>query len=78
MTDLAKAHRELLELRNHMHQSTVNELEYLYRRLQLLIDIMQPMRQSSPGHIKYKLSYISKKIDLAGKAIGMALDKIDE
>ena len=66
------------ELKDYMHQSVLDELEYLDRRLQRLIDVLAPLRQSAPGHVKYKLSYISRKVDLAGKAIGMALDKINE
>lgn len=78
MTDIHRDQANLTELRQHLYQSTIHELEYLDRRLQALIDVLEPLRQSAPGNIKYKLSYISKKVDLAGKAIGMALDKIDE
>jgi len=61
-----------------MNKSIISELEYLDRRLQLLIDVIAPIRQAAPGNEKQVISYVSKKIDVAGKAIGMALERISE
>lgn len=51
------------------------DLQLLDNQLQRLIDKLIPLRQSSPDKQLY--SYVSKKADMAGKAVGMALDKIN-
>jgi len=58
-------------------QTTIDKLNMLHDTLQPFIDEVARKRQSASSD-KYLWSYVSKKIDLAGKAIGLALDKIEE
>lgn len=59
-------------------QETIDKLNMLHDTLQPFIDEVAAKRQAATSNQKYLYSYVSKKIDLAGKAIGMALDKIEE
>lgn len=45
--------------------------------IQRMIDKLKEDRQSAADGDKQLYSYVSKKLDIAGKAIGMALDKIN-
>lgn len=55
-----------------------HRLEKLDIELQSLIDEFIDLRKAAKSEEKQCYSYVSKKVDLAGKAIGMAMDKIDE
>jgi hypothetical protein len=61
---------------NHNHR-VIHKLQELDKAIQPFIDQMKQFRQSSEGVDKYRLSYVSKKVDLAAKAIGMALEKME-
>ena len=54
------------------------ELHFLDAKLQILIDELVEVRQKAQPGQKQMLSYVSKKVDLAAKSIGLALDKIEE
>ena len=54
-----------------------NQLMIVDNRLQVLIDNLKLARQNASVGDKQKLSYISKKVDMAAKAIGMALERIE-
>jgi len=75
---LFEMRQDLLATRKQMQQSIINELKYIDRTLQRLIDVLQPIRQNSPGGDKQAVSYVSRKVDLAAKSIGLALEKIEE
>lgn len=75
---LDQQRKELEQTRKKMQQSVIDELKYLDRKLQRLIDMLQPIRQESPLGDKQKVSYVSRKVDVAGKAIGLALEKLNE
>ena len=61
-----------------MDQHVKRKLYNIDMIVQCLIDEMIEIRQSLPMDQKYLYSYVSKKIDAAGKSIGLALDKIEE
>jgi hypothetical protein len=54
-----------------------DELQAIHNYLQPLIDRLMVVRQNANGIDKQTLSYVTKKIDIASKAIGLALDKIE-
>ena len=59
-------------------KTTIDKLNMLHDTLQPFIDEVMKKRMAAPLNEKYLWTYVNKKLDLAGKAIGLALDKIDE
>lgn len=59
-------------------QTTIDKLNMLHDTLQPFIDEVMKKRMNAPLNEKYLWTYVNKKLDLAGKSIGLALDKIDE
>ena len=59
-------------------KTTIDKLNSLHDTLQPFIDEVMSKRMKAPLSEKHLWTYVNKKLDLAGKAIGMALDKIEE
>ena len=55
-----------------------HKLQQIDNQLQPLINQLIELRQNCPDGDKQVYSYVSKKVDQAGKAIGMALERIEE
>lgn len=75
---LAEQRRDLEDVRKQSKASVKAELAFLERRIDLLIDVLIPLRQNAPNGDKQMLSYITKKMEVALGAIHRAQDKIDE
>lgn len=61
-----------------MDQLIKQQILIVDEQLQSMIDRMIELRGAAPKSERYLYSYVSKKIDAAGKSIGLALDKIEE
>lgn len=69
---------ELLDVRAQSKKSIRDELAFMERRINLVLDVLIPLRQNAPNGDKQMLSYITKKMEVALGAIHRAQDKIDE
>jgi hypothetical protein len=75
---LNQKHKELLQVRKAMNQSLTDELAFLERRLNLVIDTLIPLRDGADGSRKYKYRYVTRKMEVALGAVHLAQEKIDE
>lgn len=60
------------------YEYILEQIQLLDQKTQQLIDVIKDERQVAKGNDKQLLSYLSKKVDSAGKSFGLALDRIEE
>lgn len=77
MKSLSEQHNELLAVRAQSKKSVKAELAFLERRLNLLIDVLIPLRDNAKAD-KQSLRYVTKKMEVALGSVHMAQDKINE